>query len=262
MSTKELVEISSVEDLMNIKSIEYNKPLDKHYVLTSDIDLWETRNNFDLPLAIELTGIFDGNGKTIKNYGGKHSLFKFIGETGVVMNLNISNFESHISPDVEYGYGILAFENDGTIENCSVSYSRISTSYKEQEIDNVVYVGTIVSSNCGNISGCSVNIVNIDFPGRYVGGIAGHSFDGIISDCHVRNCSLSGNKYIGGICGMLDYDGQLKNCGLNKVSIKRLTYLDFKKYSSSACGLIRESKTNAENPKYKSYTCYTSIVRE
>jgi len=159
-NTTEIVEISSLKDLIRIGKSSFDDPLDKHYVLTSDIDLSKCDENV-LPIAVNLTGTFDGNGHTISNYTGKNFLFKYIGETGVLKNLTVHNFNIlGIYPigDIN-GYGIFAYENyGGKIEKCGVFESKIKSSMK---VDDLMTIGTIARLNSGIISQCVVDSVTI-----------------------------------------------------------------------------------------------------
>lgn len=114
------------------------------------------------------TGTFDGNGKTItgltinnKMAESNVGLFVSITEGGTVKNLKLDDV------DITAGYyvGVIAGENRGTIENCSVS---------------------------GSVTGSSNK--------SYVGGIAGLHREGTITDCH-SSATVEGIACIGGIAG-------------------------------------------------------------
>ena len=99
-------------------------------------------------------GTFDGNGKTITGLtinellGGNMGLFASIAEGGMVKNLTLDDVD--ITIGMSYA-GAVAGQNDGTIENCSVSGS-VTSSGKLSS----VYVGGIVGQNNGTITGCTV----------------------------------------------------------------------------------------------------------
>ena len=123
------IEISTEAEL---KAME----LYKNYKLVNDItltDIWEPLGSADVKDEVTeavitpgegLSGTFDGNGYTIKNFntdGGGYNkgFFYKIDPTGVVKNLGIeSGKETEDGLNGAAWDGVLAGENNGTVENC------------------------------------------------------------------------------------------------------------------------------------------------
>ena len=143
-------------------------------------------------------GTFDGNGKTITGLtinellGGNMGLFASIAEGGMVKNLTLDDVD--ITIDMSYA-GAVAGQNDGTIENCSVSGS-VTSSGKLPS----AYVGGIVGQNNGTITGCTVEGSVKAKDADIAGGIAGYHSKGTITDCH-SSATVEGRAYVGGIAG-------------------------------------------------------------
>jgi hypothetical protein len=150
----------------------------KHFELIDDINLAETSNDFfPLGYGSGFTGVFDGNGHTIRNLTidvnqDSHSgLFALISYDGVVKNLNLDNFYIDIGLP-EYGgiAGTLAATNKGTVENC----------HSNGLVKAVYYIGGLTGVNWGDISEST-------FTGNVIcrslgGGLVGSSITGTILD--------------------------------------------------------------------------------
>ncbi|MBR3439143.1 MAG: hypothetical protein IKH13_06550, partial [Clostridia bacterium] len=145
------------------------------------------------------TGTFDGSGYKITGLDNSEvynkddsGLFGFIGEGGSVKNVHLENacFEGE-------NIGGIAYENRGTIQNCSFDGS-ITCSYDSAAGIAGKNYGTITDCyNTGNISG--------DYP---VGGIAGNNH-GTVTDCY-NTGSVTGNDDVGGIAGFSN--GTVADC--------------------------------------------------
>jgi len=221
-TTTEIVEISSVDDLLRIKKFSHLELFDKYFLLTSDIDLSGVDENI-FPIVVNFPATFDGGWHRIKNYKGDNCLFRHIEGTGIVKNLTVCNFNiSHLYASLyeKSGYGIFSFENYGKIINCSVFDSTIESFCSFSKRNDI---GILVSSNYGTISNCVVDNVTVKTPfSDTIGGIAGNNYN-TISECHVHHCVLYGKKYIGGICGYnMDNSASIVNCILTNVLSKKL----------------------------------------
>ena len=148
------------------------------------------------PIA-DYAGTFDGNGKTITGLNFNQSttsdvgLFATIAGGGTVKNLTLAD----VNITAATYAGAVAGQNDGTIENCSVTGSVAS------HVDGAdSFVGGITGENHGTITGCaaagSVTVEN----GSYVGGIAGWHRGGSITDCH-SSATVTAMAFVGGIAG-------------------------------------------------------------
>ncbi len=154
-------------------------------------------------------GTFYGNGHTIRinldyeSYSSYKGPFGIIAEGGKVQDLNVEGTIYLKKMDDGNGtdlVGGICGENNGTIENCSVS---ASVSSEEN------YLGGITGRNTGTgtISNCRVS-GNVSSNSRLVGGIAGEN-NGTISNCWVsgnvssdwKNSSVAATAKVGGIAG-------------------------------------------------------------
>ena len=154
-------------------------------------------------------GTFYGNGHTIRinldydSYGSYKGPFGIIAKGGKVQDLNVEGTIYLKKMDDGNGtdlVGGICGENNGTIENCSVS---ASVSSEEN------YLGGITGRNTstGIISNCRVS-GNVSSSSRLVGGIAGEN-NGTISNCWVsgnvssdwKNSSVAAKAKVGGIAG-------------------------------------------------------------
>lgn len=79
-------------------------------------------------------------------------------------------------------------------------------------------VGFISYLNRGTVKNLGLENVNIKNNGKYVGGICGEMYGGLINNCYVTgsikstNYSNSGNTYYGGIAGQVMGTGKIQNC--------------------------------------------------
>ena len=152
-------------------------------------------------------GTFYGNGHTIRinldydSYGSYKGPFGVIAKGGKVQDLNVEGTIYLKKMDDGNGtdlVGGICGENNGTIENCSVS---ASVSSEEN------YLGGITGRNTGTISNCRVS-GNVSSNSRLVCGIAGEN-NGTISNCWVsgnvssdwKNSSVAATAKVGGIAG-------------------------------------------------------------
>ena len=182
--------LKAVADIANNGSLDINITLNKDITLTGEWTPIGSRNS-------PYTGTFDGGGHILSGLTINHpettnvGLFATIAGGGTVKNLTLDEV------DITAGYyvGAVAGQNDGTIENCSVTGSVAS------HVDgNDGYVGGITGENRGTITGCaaacSVAVAN----GSYVGGIAGWHREGSITDCH-SSATVTAMAFVGGIAG-------------------------------------------------------------
>ena len=185
------------------------KDLTLNCTLTADItlpDVDEGESNWT-PIGTSISnaykGTFDGGGHTISGltmtgsdeYAG---LFGYIGSGGTVKNVKLENVR--ITSDYQYAYvGGVAGNNDGAIENCSVSGSVSGNSTYNS-------VGGVVGYQLGgSITGCSSS-ATVQGTGS-VGGVVGQTNSGAtLTACYsTENVTLesnnSDNHYAGGVVG-------------------------------------------------------------
>ena len=147
-------------------------------------------------------GTFDGNGKTITGLTVNQSeknyagLFGCLGSDGKVQNLTLENV--HIS-GVFY-VGSVVGTNFGTVSGCTASGNITGTKS---------CIGGVVGQNKGTVTGCTVsgNISN----NQYTGGVVGENF-GTVSACYHATGDVTGNiNYVGGVVGW-NYYGTVTAC--------------------------------------------------
>ena len=147
-------------------------------------------------------GTFDGNNKTItgltinQTATSNVGLFTSISEEGTVKNLTLDKVNITITGSYA---GTVAGENNGTIENCSVS-GNVTSSVGMGLSANV---GGIVGRNNGTITDCTVEGSVEAKDADFVGGIAGFHSKGSITDCH-SSATVEGRAFVGGIAGQSD----------------------------------------------------------
>jgi len=202
--------------------------LTAHYILTDDIDL-SAYGNWT-PIAPDdnypFTGSFDGvytiDGLTIESgsYGSAYAgLFGYIGTSGRVKNLTLTN----VSIDVTYAgiiyAGGVAGYNYGTITNCDVTGSVSTTGGK------YVYASGIAGRNSGTITNCYVtgdmtSTADGTDGFAYAGGVAGYNGiigynGGTITSCYTTGVvtAIAGHSaYAGGIAGVNNGSGSITKC--------------------------------------------------
>ena len=147
-------------------------------------------------------GIFDGNGKTITGLTVNQSeknyagLFGCLGSDGKVQNLTLENV--HIS-GVFY-VGSVVGTNFGTVSGCTASGNITGTES---------CIGGVVGQNKGTVTGCTVS-GNIS-SNQYTGGVVGENF-GTVSACYHATGDVTGNiNYVGGVVGW-NYYGTVTAC--------------------------------------------------
>lgn len=192
----------------------------KVYKLIADIDMTGEHNWIPIGLSDKnpFQGIFDGNGKIIKNIkignDGTTVDIKYAGIFGYVTGSDIKNLGVQWTriTSSSYAGGIAAYVSGSTIKDCnstgeisssvcggiigSSETSNILNCYTVGAISGVTVGGIIGESNNSNIKGC-YSTGNIS--GNTIGGIAGYS-KGTISDCYSTG-KILGKGNSGGIAG-------------------------------------------------------------
>ena len=195
--------IGSVQDILEFAWSSYE--LDKHFVLTADIDLaghvfsqapiapdMRTDNSFQ---GVPFTGVFDGGGHIISNltitaaenwYLG---LFGCVYPGGQITNVRI---EKAAITGYKFVGGLVGYNLSGTVSNC----------YVDGQISGIThFIGGLVGNNeSGLISNCMVS-GSVSDGAYYVGGLVGLNVSGVISDCYSMS-EVNGGKFVGGLVGM------------------------------------------------------------
>lgn len=208
------IEVDSSSDLFSNSKTFYNDSIS----LKNDIEIT------DLPILTisnrPFIGTFDGHGYTVTLKGTiNNSLIGYIGEQGIIRNLNIFLDNCIVNSDF---IGLIANENRGLIENCKISGNII--------IDNEAVVSPLVAVNKGKINNIATDKINIKSKNSTInqnfttvyGTIASFNY-GIIENVIVQNYfenikeaekteifdKSAKNFYLGGVCGS-NIDGTIK----------------------------------------------------
>ena len=208
-------EISTAAELAWFRDYVNNESQYVSATLTEDIDLSEFCHAADAATNTEelswdpigngrmYCGMFDGNGKTIRNlYINSTIMYK--GFFGYAVDCRIKNItfdNAKVKNTDVYGTGILAgaFEK-GTIENIKI--------LANCSVEGTENTGGIAGAGSGNISNCE-NRAMVNGTNR-VGGIVGNSCDNTISSC-ANYGAVTGTEYaVGGMVGYFE-SGTMQN---------------------------------------------------
>ena len=171
--------------------------------LTADIDLtgkkWTPIGTDD---NNSYNGTFDGNGKTITGLTVNQSeknyagLFGCLGSDGKVQNLTLEN----VNISGAFYVGSVVGTNFGTVSGCTASGNITGTES---------CIGGVVGQNKGTVTGCTVS-GNIS-SNQYSGGVVGENF-GTVSACYHATGDVTGNiNYVGDVVGW-NYYGTVTAC--------------------------------------------------
>ena len=188
----------------------YKYTANTNYRLMNDIDLSDSPWT---PISVPVSGIFDGNGHSIKNMKIVNNSFSYkeVGlfkvYSGIVCDLNMENVTITVPGYTELatsitgkgGVGAFAgFMGSGTMKNCTVSGNIISyvdnvgglVGHTDENViiklQNCTNYANITAVNCYNVGGligcamCSLSVNNCNNEGTFsanasnVGGLIGH----------------------------------------------------------------------------------------
>jgi len=187
-----------VSDVNDLRSIGHNtRLLDKHFLMTSDINLAGIVFPMIAGEGVPFTGTFDGNGFVIRNFSCSSTdrdnigLFSVIDADALISNLGLSDV--NVVGGTGENIGALAGCNNGaTIRNCFVENGKVTgDSYIGGMVGRINYSGEVRDSHyTGYVTG-----------GFCVGGLVGYQSHGFIKDCHSKGIVSSNKHYIGGLVG-------------------------------------------------------------
>lgn len=170
--------------------------------LSADIDL--TGKEW-IPIGTDennsYTGTFDGNGKTITGLTVNQSeqdyvgLFGCLGSDGKVQNLTLEN----VNISGAYYVGSVVGTNFGTVSGCTASGNITGTE---------TLVGGVVGWNKGTVTGCTAS-GNISGR-RNTGGVVGENI-GTVTACHATGDVTGTEEAAGGVVGW-NYYGTVTAC--------------------------------------------------
>lgn len=154
---------------------------------------------------VAFTGTFDGGNKTISGLPETDKpLFGTIGVGGKLLNMTLSG----ATVTSRYDTAGLVLENNGKVENCTVSNVTVSGSI----------VSGMIGENNGTISNCTAENVTVSSTSSSAGLVSYNT--GTIEDCAVVSGTITadstskGNTYdawAGGICG-ISIGGKISGC--------------------------------------------------
>ena len=177
------------------------KHMNKHFILMKDIDLRGVEDFKPIAIGSGVTrfftrfeGVFDGNGKKIKNLRirrpGRYAtdavgFFGVIGVNGVVKKVGLEDVDivgkNFLGGIVGYNFG------------------RIESSYVTGKVGGELVVGGVVGFNKGKVEG---SYMRGDVLGKdiQVGGLVGHNI-GRIGNSYAAG-TVTGNNVVGGLVGI------------------------------------------------------------
>ena len=199
--------IQTPEELLALA--EKDADLSQNYRLAGDIDMtgvagkaigkYTTGSD-----AKPFTGIFDGNGYSIKHlWLSGEALFSYVGETGVVRNLTLEDASVEYTKSDGQTPAALVSRNKGVIDHCFVQNSAVVSQYN-------ACTGGLAGLNEGWISHSGVEGGSVACKSAYstkIGGFVGRNL-GRIDQCFAT-ASVSGAKWVGGFAGFfITYDSK------------------------------------------------------
>ena len=185
------------------------------YILMEDIDLSDSPWT---PIQNEITGIFEGSNKTIRNLnmnitsGGNYGLFA-TSAIAPIQNLNMTNVNIKVenvsvstSNTINVG-SITGVRNGGKIQNCVVT--GYITSESAANIGGIVGKAEEKSYGPVNMSNVKSNtqMANKSYTGGIVGYYEGNTYFKIENAVNDGNIINSNASYIGGIIGYVQLSG-------------------------------------------------------
>lgn len=177
----------------------------KNFILMEDIDLSEykgetfniigsyTDNSNNNPFS----GVFDGNGHTIKNFSYTSTNKSYVGIFGYVSDAqaqikNLRMTYPNVQTSGDCAGSLVGFLRSGTISYCSIKNCNISgANYLGGLAGRASYdtIAVLYCSSSGHVSGDT-----------YVGGLLGHIGPGTLNQSY-SNTDVSGNNSVGGLVG-------------------------------------------------------------
>jgi hypothetical protein len=174
-------------------------------------------------VSVFFSEVMDGMGHTLSHLAppaNVNGLFFGIAEEGVVRNLTLdeATVQLNTSASTTSYYGILSGTLEGTLENCHVVNSSISSPSQTGALG--IWAGSLY----GTIVNCSVQSCTVQ-GGEGCGSIGKLYYLGKVVNSRVEGLSISKGKYQGALCGQAvnSSDDTLSsyfgNCWVHSVSI-------------------------------------------
>lgn len=200
-------------------------------------------------------GTFDGDNNTISNLKidkqelTNAGLFGVLNTPGVIKNVTIHN--ASINANASAG-SLIGSAHTGSLNNCHVTGAiNISAYYKVGGLSGEGYA-TITNCTVDGDTGSTVTgtYKQANLEGDNVGGLIGYLGEGkrdAISDCTVKNITISGTRKVAGIVGSIFTDNTVKNCSVANITVQSTAteeYITENKDSIGIGGIVGVYTTN------------------
>lgn len=218
--------INTVEEFLEIGTLDADEGI-VYYRLMEDLDFSEydpeaSKYNHTYTASSKFKGVFDGNGKTIKNFvinERKTYMGLFPYNEGTIKNLTVENglIELMEKNQSSQYIGFIAGRNAGTIDNVKVINSEIKTGFN---LTNKTYIGGLVGKGESGtvIEKATVDNVKFDISTEsrseyFLGGVVGYLETGTLEKAKSNvditlNHAYTGN--VGGVAGLITNNTKVK----------------------------------------------------
>lgn len=169
---------------------EFTSPSDE-ITLAADLDL----KGVEIPAVAEFGGVFNGNGKAIRNWSSNHALFNKV--TGTVKDLTID--ASCVFTPASSVFAPVTLSNAGTLSNV---HNKANVAISASSFDEAVNIAGIAAESTGDIKGCSNSgaisaTTTSSIKGAAVAGVAGFLSGSMSGSSNTGAVTVSG-KFIAG----------------------------------------------------------------
>lgn len=211
---------------------------DSHFKLINDIEI----DGKITPLCSQgepFTGVFDGNGKTIRNldliqmpYATSYGMFAHV--KGTIMNLNII-YSNRIYTSSAYTGGLVGYCSNGVIKNCTVQ-----TDISGEYVDGLQIIGGLIGvADSSNVVGSSAigsissNSTKNSYHGIHLGGLIGTTDNSTISLCYADITSRYVHNYKIGCKVYAGFIAYLTNSNIDNCYSNGEYYIDIPYYKDT-----------------------------
>lgn len=188
--------ISKEQDLLDMVYFP-----DVYFLLTQNLQFQEELSLPIFPKENAFNGHFDGAGNTLLDLritasGENVSLFGYIGSSGKIKNLNVSNFIITVThyPSYRRYIGTICSELEGDLENINVEGEIYAYGFENQPVS----LGGLVGKSRGTVKNCHANISIIVTGVQQKNNARTINIGGLIGDssAEVLNSTTKGNIYV------------------------------------------------------------------
>lgn len=220
--------ISVVQDLLDLANPDNKADWDKHFLMTTDIDMTGVTECTPIGNDIEpFEGTLEGNGYAIRNLVIELPAQDYVGLFGYLHGGTLQNIGlegGSVVGDEKVG-GLVGFSVDGTVSNCyatgavtgtitvggligySDSESPVMQCYATGVVTAPQHAGGLIGRNFGPVTLCyATGAVAGD---QYAGGLMAEN-RAPVSDCYATG-TVTGDSGVGGLVG-INYLGTVSDC--------------------------------------------------